>query len=471
MGIEIRPDYTKSYLLPPCLEDWVGADHPSRFIRDFVDSLDLAELGFRVPEAVEGRPPYSVDLLLKVWLYGYTNRIRSSRKLERACREHMSLLWLTGNHHPDHNTLWRFWVLNERALRNVFRQSVLVAQRAGLIGLVLHALDGTKVRASVSRRKAWHRDDLEALLEAIEASLEEMAGQVERAEGEEVGEFGLPEEWRDAQKRQGKIKDVLAELSAMGRAHLHPLDKDARLMKQDGRLDFSFNAQGVVDEQSGLLVAEGVTNQETDQEQLVPMLEAVANNLGGTGQETVADGGYYSPGQLAEAEAEGYSVTVSMYEEGDKRWGKGEFRKANFTYDEKRDVYVCPMGQELTYERTQKKSHGRYLVRIYRCCNYGACSRRGECSQAKRGRAIERGEYEAALEHQRAKHQNPAKKELLQKRKALIETVFAQIKEHQAFRRWSVRGLEKVRTQWSMVCAAFNLNKLYKYWLAGTLSL
>jgi hypothetical protein len=424
-----------------------------------------------VPEAVEGRPPYSVDLLLKVWLYGYANRLRSSRRLERACREQMSLLWLTGNHHPDHNTLWRFWVLNERALRNVFRQSVLVAQRAGLIGLVLHALDGTKVRASVSRRKAWHRGDLEALLEAIEASLEEMAGQVEKAESEEVGEFGLPEEMRDAQKRRAKIKEVLGELAAIGRAHLHPLDKDARLMKHDGRVDFSFNAQGVVDEQSGLLVAEGVTNQETDQEQLVPMLEAVADNLGGTAQETVADAGYYSPGQLAEAEKRGLETMVPLPTVTGRKNYKGEFTSSNFTYQAEADVYLCPLGMPLTFERTKRSRQKKYALRVYRCHNLRECPCREVCSQEKRGRSIEQGFYYKAVEHQRAKHQNPAKQELLQRRKALIETVFAQIKEHQAFRRWSVRGLDKVRTQWSMVCAAFNLNKLYKYWLAGTLSL
>ena len=132
----IRADYSRTYLLPPSIEDWVSADHPARFIRDFVDVLDLEELGFRMPEALDGRPPYASDLLLGVWLYGYMNKIRSSRKLEAACREHMSCIWLTGANYPDHNTLWRFWAANRKALREVFRQAVSVACKADLVSCV-----------------------------------------------------------------------------------------------------------------------------------------------------------------------------------------------------------------------------------------------------------------------------------------------------------------------------------------------
>ena len=164
MKREIRADYSQTFLFPPSLEDWVGSDHPARFIRDFVESLDYEELGFQTPSCETGRPPYSTELLLSVWLYGYLQKIRSSRGLERACRDNVSLLWLTGMHSPDHNTLWRFYSSNKGSLRRVFRQLVGVACRSGLVGLVVHAVDGTKIRSRSSDASAWHKKDLEALL-------------------------------------------------------------------------------------------------------------------------------------------------------------------------------------------------------------------------------------------------------------------------------------------------------------------
>ena len=152
MGKQIRADYEQILMFPPSVEDWVGKDHPARFIRDFVDSLDLSELGIEIPDSDTGRPPYAPDLLLKVWLYGYFNRIRASRKLEKACLENMGLIWLTGMNAPDHNSLWRFFKANKKSLRHLFKQSIRVALKADLIGLVLHAVDGTKIRTLSSQR-------------------------------------------------------------------------------------------------------------------------------------------------------------------------------------------------------------------------------------------------------------------------------------------------------------------------------
>jgi len=471
MGKEIRANYSQIFLLPPSIEDWVPRDHPARFIRDFVESLDLKLIGFNLPEGADGRPPYSVDMLLKVWLYGYMNKIRSSRKLEAACSESLSLIWLTGAHYPDHNTLWRFWSVNTAALREVFRQVVYVALKADLVGLVLHAVDGTKIGAAVSKKNLWRRKALNQLLAELDASIEEVMKQVEETEGIEQGEFRLPVEIQDSVKRREKIKEALAELDKIDRDYLQPHDPDARMMKSGDYLCLAYNAQVAVDSESGLIVAETVVNDEADNRQLVSMVEAAKSNLGAQALETIADAGYYSPGQLAEAEAKGLTVMVSMPLGPDKRWGKMEFQKSNFTYDGKRDVYLCPLGKDLTYDKTTKESHGRYLIRLYRCHGYKECPRRYECSCRRWGRYIERGEYEAAIEHQRAKQCEPFKRELLRKRKSIVEHVFAQIKEHQGLRRFNSRGLENVRAQWSMVCTALNLSKLCKHWAAGALVL
>lgn len=304
MSREIKADYQQRMMFPPLLEDWVGPEHPARFIRDFVDSLDLPGLGFRVRSAEVGRPPYSTGMLLKVWLYGYLNRIRSTRQLERGCR----LIWLTGLQPPDHNTLWRFWQDNREALRRVFQQSVRVALHAGLLQLVLHAVDGTKIQATSGRRGVWHRRDLQRLLGQLDASVAQVMAEVEAAQVQEQGEYRLPEELQDQAVRRQRIQEALQALAAAGRDHLHPGEPEARLMKVGAVVTLAYNAQVVADGASGLLVASEVVNAETDNQQLVPMLDQVEENVGTTARETLADGGYVSAAEIAQAEARGYEV-------------------------------------------------------------------------------------------------------------------------------------------------------------------
>src|SRR4051812_19247961 len=160
----IRPDRRQMFLLPPSLDEWVPAGHPARFVADLVDSLDLAALGFRQSLGEEGRPHYAPELLLCVWLYGWMERVRSSRALEKACVRDVAFLWLTSNEHPDHNTLWRFFRDNKQALRKLFKQTVQVAAKAGLVGFALHALDGTKIQAASSTDSALHRSTLQKQL-------------------------------------------------------------------------------------------------------------------------------------------------------------------------------------------------------------------------------------------------------------------------------------------------------------------
>ena len=222
MSYEIRADYSQGYLLPPWMEEWIPGDHPARFIREYVDGLDLKGVGFRTREARDGRPSYAADLLLKVWLYGYFSRIYSTRKLEWGCREHIGLIWLTGVNAPDHNTLWRFFRDNREALRRVFGEGVRVAARAKLVGVVLHAVDGTKIKSRVSKRSGWHGKDLKRLLKRLEQSVDEAMEEIEAVgEEEEGGEedrgYRLPKEVEDRGELRRRIREAMEEMEACGR--------------------------------------------------------------------------------------------------------------------------------------------------------------------------------------------------------------------------------------------------------------
>jgi hypothetical protein len=385
--------------------------------------------------------------------------------MERACREHLSLLWLTGRHAPDHNPRWRFWRDNLGARREVFGAGVKVAAAQGLVGMICHAVEGTKIRAVAARRTVEHRKDLEKVLKRVEASIAEM----EAAEEEETGEYRLPERLQEAENLRPAIRESLGKRREVKREHLHPQEPEARLMPCEGRQDPAYNAQAGADARAGIIVAETAVNAESDNQMWVPRREEVRANVGEVAQETVADGGYSSAAQWGEAPARGDEVLVApgMETGGPQR---GAYDPGNFEYDREQDEVICPQGKRLKFEGVKKPGSPRPAGRSYRCHHYEQCPMRALCSRRRKGRRIEVSPQRAALLRQRQKRRDPALQALLRQRKALIEPVFAVIKQAMGFRRWTVRGLENVRTQWALLCAVFNLKKMYKHWAAGELA-
>jgi len=462
--VEIRADYKQQFLLPPAIEDWIGDDHPARFIGDFVDSLDLRELTFKVRLVEQGRPSYGADLLLKVWLYGFMENIRSSRKLEKACRNQMGFLWLTGCNYPDHNTLWRFFRDNREALGKVFKKSVKVAQGAGMVGLRLHAVDGTKILSVCSPRHGVHREGVQQELFDLDIEIEAMMSEVEKREGEEQGEYRLPEKLQDAKERRRVIAEALQEMEKAERDHLNLAESEARMMRiEKGRNRWAYNGQTVVDE-SGLIVAEAVTNQEMDGGLLVPMLDEAKENLGEVAEETVADAGYRGAETLGRAEEKGYEVLIAGHSQDVPKGNL--FHVTQFTYDESRDCCVCPAGKDLEYVGKDKERDSR----IYYCQDSDDCPLRSQCTRAKRGRKIKISSHHRALIRQREKRQDPEKQKALGRRKVIVEPVFGWIKHNMGFRRWTVKGLDNVRAQWSLLCTTVNLKKLLGHWQEGRIA-
>ena len=473
MSRELRADYTTQFLFPPALEDWVKADDPARYIRAFVDSLDLEEIAgpewAKATENPDGRPHYAFELLLKVWLYGYVYNIRSSRKLERACRQMMPLVWLAGMYEPDHNTLWRFWKRYRGVLKRVFVQSVRVALEANLVGMVLQAVDGTKIVSAASRRTAWHRADLNKILAAVDERIEKLEEQIAAAqEGSTEIDDRLPQKLQDETELRQTVRKALQTLERAGREHMHPHDGDARMMKggTDKRIAFAYNAQAVCDASHGIVVAEAVVDDENDQQQLAPMLEQVCQNTGAVAEQTLADSGYETAESLAKAEKLEAPVLVAQRVNPDKI---SPYHLARFTYDEQAQTLHCPIGQPLRkVGRATHHKKPRPLTR-YRCDVWKSCPVGKLCSK-KKARVVELGPDYGAVLRQRQKLADPDNRKRLKRRSEIIERLFGQIKGNDQFRRWTFKGKEKVGAQWTMICTAINLRQLIAVLSLGRLA-
>lgn len=464
-------DYSQELLFPPSVENWVAPGHPARFIREFVDALDLQEMGISWGKGEGGRPAYAASLLLKIWLYGYFERIRSSRKLEKACRDHVGFIWLAGMHVPDHNTLNNFFRANKKGIRHLFKKTVRVAVEADMVGFVLHAVDGTKIAAEVATRSGWHKKKLQKLLEKLDEKLGELEKQIEENGGCGAVSDALPQELEQRQTLRDKVRGALKQLDEIGKEHLHPADEDACVMpcKEKNRNVFAYNGQAVADEQTGIVVACEATTDCNDEQQLNAMLDNVQEQAGQAAQRTVADTGYATGSEFEQAEKKGRDIAVILPQSMRPNPNK-PYAASNFTYDKQRDVCICPHGGELTFFGTRYRKERGYHLRRYQCAN-NDCTHRARCAKGKTGRTVDLNQYYEVIKRQRHKQQNEDVQADLNKRGYLIEPVFAFIKQHLGFRRFTVSGLDNVQAQWAMVCATYNLHKLFKHWKSGGNSL
>jgi transposase len=466
MSRPIHANRQQVLLLAPSVDEWVSPTHPVRFVADLAEALDLQALGFRVSPGDEGRPHYAPELLLGVWLYGWMERVRSSRGLEKVCQRDLAFVWLTSNLRPDHNTLWRFFRDNKKALSKLFKRVVVVAADAGLVGFALHALDGTKVCVASSMDSALHRKALEDQLKELDRIVDTSLASIEAEESHPAADWKMPEELTDREERKKRIRAQLAQLDAAETQHLHPREPDARVMKTREGQRLAYNAQAVVDHDSDLIIAVDVSGDETDHEQLVPMLQTVHDTFGQVAEQTVADAGYASGTQFEQAEHRHLPVLVAVQQESDK----GPYAKSQFTYDAGRDVYICPRREVLCFERVEPPSTGKPQPRrVYRC-HHTQCPVRSECSSDKKGRAVKRLPTEDAFARQVARQAPADKRTLMSLRKEIVEHIFGIAKAVDGFRRFTVRTLQGARAQWLLACLAINLRKLLPAWRSGRLT-
>ena len=455
----------QGWLLPPHLEELVSADHPARFVAEFVDQVDAAawrELGVQIDGEARGAPAYHPRLLLSVWLYGFMTGVRSSRRLETACRENLPYLWLSGLQTPDHNTLWRFYEAHRDRMRTLLKRTVQVAVATGLVDLALQAVDGSKVLGNASKARTHRAETLRRIRERTEQAIAELEAQNQT--GGEAAPPSLPEELTRKEALREKVGAALRQAEAEGR-QVNLTDGDAVLLRVRGGYITGYNAQAVASPlarqagRRGQLITATDVSQKLDRGQLMPMLEAAEENQGRRSETSLADAGYHSAANVERCQEQRRTVLMP---EPEGRPLDGPYHKDAFLYDPASDTYTCPQGQTL-YPRPPKRDRKGREVRLYRgevaVCR--ACPAFGLCTTNRRhGRELQIGPHDAALRFHRSLMASQNAKTMYGLRQGLIEPVFGIIKEQLAGRRFLLRGLANVTAEWSLLAVAFNLRIL-----------
>jgi transposase len=450
-------DRRQDQCLPPRVEDYVSAGAAVRVIDAFVEGLDLRGLGFLSGPKDTGRPAYHPAVLLKLYTYGYLNRIRSSRRLEAECTRNLEVIWLTGNLRPDHWTIAAFRREHKARFKAVLREFNLTCRKLELFGAELVAIDGAKFKAVNSSKRHYTTEELARSIAHIDRQIEEYVEQLDRADeataqlpGELTAEE-LAAKIAQLQQRRSEQARVHDDAVAGGQDEVSLTDPDSRGQKKVG---VGYNVQIAVDAKHDLIVAEEVVQAANDLAQLHPMASAAQAEMGVT--QAVADAGYHEAGQIEKCEQSGVTTYVPApgTRAGQANGGAEVFPKEQFRYDTQKDCYHCPGAQEL-HRSGEGLKNGK--ERIYymntRACQ--ECALKRQCTSAAY-RKLSRLKNEAVVERQALRvKERPA---LVLERKTIVEHVFGTLRlwGHDAF---LCRGLEMVRAEFSLSALAYNLRR------------
>jgi transposase len=451
---------SQTLLFPERLEDYIAAENPVRFLDAFVAKLDLHALGFDKARCAEtGRPPYNPAALLKLYLYGYLHRVRSSRMLEAECRRNVEVLWLLGKLAPDFKTIADFRKDNLKPLQAVARQFTLLCRKLALFGGELLAIDGSKFAAVNARDQNFNAPKLQELIDRADARLAEYLQRLDRADATEPGGAALGKSELAAkiaalQERQDWHKELLGQLDAEQK-QISVTDPDTRKMPTAHGTVVGYNAQLAVDAKHKLIAAADVTNEVTDLRQLANVALAARANLELRQAEVVADAGYYNAAEVSRCVERGITPYIPKADTS-ANTARGLFGKSRFQYDAAKDVYVCPAGAELTY-RFATYELGREL-RYYRASHCKQCALKSRCTRNQANRTITREENEHLMEAMAARMRaQPGKFKL---RKTLAEHPFGTIKRWFGYTHFLLKGLAKVQCEWSLTTLAYNLKRV-----------
>jgi transposase len=462
--------------LPASLDGLIPPDHPVRFVAQYVDGLDAQEwqeLGISWEEGGPGSHGYHPRVLLGAWLWGFMTGTRSSRRLEAACAEQISALWLTGGQRPDHNTLWRFYQAHRAGMRYLLTDTVRLAVRVGLVDLAVQAVDGTKVPGNAARDRSYDRQGLDRLYERCARAIADLEAQNET--GGDPPPPRLPAPLQDPARLAAAIRQARQRLPEQGTSRINLTDADARIMPSRHGYIAGYNAEAAVvgldaavaGRTGQLVVAADLAAGPDDYAQLAPMLDQSAATTGVRIPRALADGGYLSVEALQAADARQQEVLLPV-DAPAATATEHPYHQRHFVYDQEHDQYVCPEGQVLPFARITQRA-GRLPMRVYRAgvrvCR--ACPAFGRCTTDQRkGRVLEVTAPHPRLQAHRALMATAEAQAAYARRKELIEPVFGIMKEEQGLRRFLLRGKDAVRAEWTLLATSFNLRTLARIWQA-----
>ncbi len=453
---------TQGTLLPERLDDYVGGDNPVRAIDAFVELLDLSKLGFAsASPKTTGRPAYHPATLLKIYIYGYLNRIQSSRRLERETQRNLELIWLTGRLAPDFKTIADFRKNSGKAIQRVCREFILLCRKLDLFSEAMVAIDGSKFKAVNNRDKNFTDRKLQARMEQLEESIGRYLEELERADREptavsEGRVARLMERIVGLQEQMHQLKEIGVEMQAAPDGQVSLTDPDARSMATSGRGTgvVGYNVQVAVDAEHHLLVAHEVTNLGHDRTQLAPMSQATQEVLGGGRLTVLADRGYFNGEQIKSCEDQGIETLVPKPLTSSNR-AAGLYDKQDFIYDAEKNEYRCPAGERAIW-RFSTTERGQTISKYWSsACT--KCALKSQCTTSVY-RRIARWEHEHILDRMSERLKRTPEASRIRRR--TVEHVFGTLKAWMGSTHFLTKTLPRVSTEMSLHVLAYNLKRM-----------
>ena len=455
-------DRTQAMLLPECVEDYVGPDNPVRVVEAFVEQLDLRAMGFEGsdPQAT-GRPAYHPAVLLKIYIYGYLNRIQSSRRLEHETQRNIELMWLAGRLMPDFKTIANFRKDNGRAIRQVCRQFIVLCRQLNLFTQVLVAIDGSKFKAVNNRDKNFTSAKMKRRMAAIDESIERYLSSMDTADRAEpevaaLKKGRLQDKIGALKQQMERLKAIDAQMNASPDKQVSLTDPDARSMKNREGGIVGYNVQTAVDAKHHLIVAHEVVTDGVDRDQLARMAEQARQAIGTEELTVVADRGYFKSEQILECTQSGITPIVPKSLTSNNR-AEGRFDKQDFIYVAEDDEYRCPAGERAIRRFTTLEAG--LTIHKYWTSACPRCPIKAQCTTGDY-RRITRWEHEAVLATMQERlDRHP---DIMRVRRQTAEHPFGTLKLWMGASHFLTRTLQRVRTEMSLHVLAYNLKRVMR---------